>query len=157
MNAERTMGAKTSVDIDRTFAATKDRLWRMFTNPDDIAVWACGDWYDHITIDVDLRVGGVIHHRVTSRSDGSPWTFHGAYHEMIEGERLAYSFDWKTDWRDDFAPSLVAIDFSESGEGRASIHVTHSKMPPEAEESTRAHWGNFLDVLEAALSRAPAS
>ena len=151
MNAKHAPGATSSVNIDRTFATSKGRLWQMFTNPEDIAVWACGDWYDHITIDVDLRVGGVIHHRVTSRADGSPWTFHGAYHDVIADERLSYSFDWKTDWRDDFTPSMVTIDFSETADGRAAIRVAHAGMPPEGADSTRAHWGNFLDALEAAL------
>ena len=56
----------------------------MFTDPDEISQWGTGDWYDHIDLDIDFRVGGVIHHRVTSKSDGAPWTFHGVYEDIAD-------------------------------------------------------------------------
>jgi uncharacterized protein YndB with AHSA1/START domain len=137
----------TTVTIDRSFDTTVPRLWRMFTDPDEVAVWGCGDWYDHIAIDLDLRVGGVLHHRVSGRDDGTPWTFRGVYLEIEPDRRLVYTFDWKTDWRQDPAPSTVTIRFDEGGDGRALLHLEHAEMPRAGEESTRRHWAAFLDKL----------
>jgi uncharacterized protein YndB with AHSA1/START domain len=136
------------VDIDRIFDATLERIWHMFTEPDEIAVCGCGDWYDHVHIDLDLRIGGIIHHRVTGKADGSAWTFHGVYHEVDEGNRLAYTFDWKADWREDPTPSMVTITFSPLADGRTAIHLEHAGMPAPGAESTRTHWNGFLDKLE---------
>ena len=136
-----------TVEIDRTFDATLDRIWQMFTDQEELAVWGLGEWYGHIAIDIDVRVGGVIHHRVTSKDDGSVWTFHGAYHEVVEKARLVYSFDWKTDWREPFDASMVAIDFSATADGRAAIHIEHSGVARPAAESTDTHWNAFLDTL----------
>ena len=52
---------------------TIDRIWQMFTDPEEIKVWGCGAWYEHVEIDFDLRLRGVLHHRVTAKNDGSPW------------------------------------------------------------------------------------
>ncbi len=141
-----------SVEIDRVFDATVERIWKMFTDPDELAVWGAGDWYEHIILDLDLRPGGVIHHRVKQLSDDSLWTFHGVYEEVEENTRLAYTFDWKTDWREAHTPSLVAIDFSPTDDGKAAVHVTHSDVPPgPAADSTKEHWKAFLDKLEEML------
>ncbi len=96
-------------------------------------------------------MGGVIHHRVINRRDGSPWTFHGVYYEVVEQERLVYSFDWKTDWREEPSPSMVSIDFSPSADGKTLVRVRHSGVAAPGAESTDAHWNNFLDKLESVL------
>ena len=136
-----------TVRIDRVFDATIERLWELFTDPSEIAVWGCGDWYHHEDIDLDLRVGGVIHHRVTTIDDGTAWTFHGAYHEIDGPRRLVYSFDWKTDWREPFSPSMVSIDFATSEEGGAAIHLQHTGLSTDSFVTAEAHWNSFLDVL----------
>jgi len=137
------------VEIDRVFDATVERIWQMFTDPDELAVWGAGDWYQHVDIDLDLRPGGVLHHRVIQLSDNSPWTFHGVYQEVEDHVRLSYTFDWKSDWRDAPTPSLVVIDFSPTDDGNTAIHVTHGNVPVgPAADSTKAHWNSFLDKLE---------
>ena len=140
-----------TVEIDRVFDATVERIWQMFTDPEEIRVWGCGDWYDHVEIDFDLRVGGVLHHRVTGKSDGSPWTYHGVYLEIDEDKRLVYTFDWKSDWREPHTPSTVTIEFSPTNDGTASIHLEHSDVARPGEESTSQHWNAFLEVLESLL------
>lgn len=137
-----------TVEINRVFDATIDRIWEMFTDPEELVRWSGGDWYDQVAIDVDLRVGGVIHHRVIRRDSGNPWTFHGVYYEIDERKRLVYSFDWKTDWRDAPAPSMVAIDFSPAGEDKTAVHLEHSGVAHQAAEATDEHWNHFLDTLE---------
>jgi uncharacterized protein YndB with AHSA1/START domain len=136
-----------TVEIDRIFDATLERIWHMFTDPDEVSIWGCGDWYNHVDIDLELRVGGVIHHRVTSKGDDEPWTFHGVYQEVEPQQRLVYTFDWKTDWREPPSPSTVAIDFASTDDGKASIHLAHSGVSADGSGSTDTHWNAFLDTL----------
>lgn len=147
MTATTTPTDTMMVEVDRIFDATVERLWQLFTDPDEIAVWGCGDWYQHVDIDVDLRVGGVLHHRVTSKDDGSSWTFHGVYHAVDDGTRLEYSFDWKTDWRDPHSPSMVTLEFSTTDDGRAALHLEHSGLAADGTATAEAHWNSFLDTM----------
>lgn len=147
MSTEPATAETVTVAIDRVFDTTIERLWQMFTDPDEIVRWEGADWYDPIAIDVDLRVGGVIHRRVGSREDGTDWTFHGVYYEIEEPTRLVYSFDWKIDWRDPPAPSMVTIELSSAGPHKVEVHVEHGDVRREGAESARAHWKAFLDAL----------
>ena len=140
-----------TIEIDRVFDATLERIWQMFTDPDEISRWGCGDWYNHIDIDLDLRVGGIIHHRVTSKSDGIPWTFHGVYQEIEPRQRVSYTFDWKTDWREPPSPTTVSIDFAATDDGKASIHLEHAGLSGDGSETADAHWNAFLDTLAGML------
>ena len=141
-----------SVEIDRVFDATVERIWQMFTDPDELAAWGVGDWYEHLALDIDVRPGGVIHHRVRQLKDDSLWTFHGVYQAVEEKERLSYTFDWKTDWRQPHTPSLVDIVFSPTSDGKAKISMTHSDIPRgTAADSTKEHWNAFMDKMEELL------
>jgi uncharacterized protein YndB with AHSA1/START domain len=140
-------------EIRKELPAALETVWHWFTDADRLAVWGCGRRYNHVTIDTDLRPGGVIHHRVTEKGDGTPWVFHGVYHEIDPLDKLSYTFDWKTDWREPPTPSLVEIEFTESG-GGTEVTVTHSQVPSEAVESTRSHWDEFLDLLAELLQDA---
>ncbi|MFQ5968808.1 MAG: SRPBCC domain-containing protein [Acidimicrobiia bacterium] len=135
-----------TAEIRKELPASVETVWHWFTDPDRLATWGVGRRYNHVTIDTDLRPGGVIHHRVTGKDDGTPWVFHGVYHEIDQPNRLSYTFDWKNDWREPPTPSLVDIEFTASGDG-TEITLTHSQLPTEAVESTESHWNEFLDLL----------
>ncbi|MFQ5518347.1 MAG: SRPBCC domain-containing protein [Acidimicrobiia bacterium] len=135
-----------SVTLERTFDAAPGELWRYLTAPELLEKWSCGRTYRHITMDLDLRLGGVIHHRVESLSDGSPWTFHGVYEEIDPGHKLGYTFDWKADWRQPPSPSKVTIEIFADGDG-SRLSLEHSGVPEPAQGSTVSHWSEFLEVL----------
>ena len=134
------------VEIKRTFKAPLDTVYRAFTEVGAVSQWGCGTRYENINLDMDVRPGGVIHHRVTAKEDGSPWTFFGVYREVEPNTKLVYTFDWKTDWREDPTPSTVEINFIDQGE-QTEIQLSHSGVPGPGISSTEAHWSDFLGVL----------
>ncbi|MDX1534496.1 MAG: SRPBCC family protein [Thermoplasmata archaeon] len=142
-----------TTEIRKDLPASVERTWRWFTEGDRVASWGCGHRYTHVAIDLDVREGGVYHHRVKGKEDGTPWTFHGVYQEVTGPHRLVYTFDWKSDWRDPPTPSLVEIDFAPSGEG-TRVTVTHSQLPTMAVQSTDEHWNEFLGLLAELLQEA---
>ena len=56
MNVEVIDG--TRVVITREFAATPERLYRAFTDPDDAAAWMWGRNAGNPTAEMDVRIGG---------------------------------------------------------------------------------------------------
>ncbi len=137
---------------ERRFKAPLERVYRAFTDSDAYARWGCGVSYENLSIDLDPRPGGVLHHRVRHKKSGSEWTFFGVYQEVEPGQKLSYSFDWKTDWRELPTPSAVEIRFFDHGD-ETEVHIHHARLGPEELEPTNAHWVEFLDVLAGMLER----
>ena len=140
------------VEITRIFKAPLDTVYRAFTQVEAVSQWGCGHTYENINLDMDVRPGGVIHHRVKAKEDGSRWTFFGVYQEVQANEKLVYTFDWKTDWREGPTPSLVEIEFFDQGDV-TEIQLSHSGVPGPGIPSTESHWAEFLGVLEDLLNQ----
>lgn len=138
------------VEIVRTFNAPLERVYRAFTEVEAVSLWGCGRRYENINLDMDVRPGGVIHHRVVAKEDRSQWTFFGVYQDVESNKKLAYSFDWKTDWREAHTPSLVEIEFIDQGD-QTEIQLLHSRVPGPGIPSTKSHWTEFLEVLDELL------
>ncbi len=139
------------VEIKRTFNAPLETVYKAFTEVEAVSQWGCGHTYENINLDMDLRPGGVIHHRVKAKEDGSRWTFFGVYQEVETNGKLVYTFDWKTDWRASPAPSLVEIEFQGQGD-RTEIQLSHSGVPGPGIPQTEKHWNEFLGVLDDLLN-----
>ena len=137
-------------EMTRSFSAPVDVVYRAFTEPKALAQWGVGNTYDNLALDLDVRPGGVLFHRVRTKESENEWTFFGVYQEVEENKKLAYTFDWKTDWREPPTPSLVELTFHDQGD-TTELEVAHSKLPQPAMESTETHWAEFLDLLEAKL------
>lgn len=136
----------------RSFNAPIERVYRAFTESERLAKWGCGVSYQNLALDLDVRPGGVYHHRVKSKRDGSHWTFFGVYQQVEPKRKLSYTFDWKTDWREAPTPSLVELTFHARGD-RTELEMRHSRMPEAALESTETHWNEFIEVLEELLDQ----
>jgi uncharacterized protein YndB with AHSA1/START domain len=144
-------GLKTEVlEMKRTFNAPLERVYRAFTEAEAVSQWGCGRRYENVNLDMDVRPGGVIHHRVIAKDDRRLWTFFGVYQEVEPKVKLAYTFDWKTDWREAPSPSSVEISFSDLGD-TTEIQMIHSGMPAPGIASTKSHWNEFMEVLEELL------
>jgi uncharacterized protein YndB with AHSA1/START domain len=136
-----------AVEIKRIFDAPLKTVYKAFTEVEAVSQWGCGKTYKNISLDMDVRPGGVIHHRVKAKDDGSQWTFFGVYQEVETNKKLVYTFDWKTDWRESPTPSLVDIEFQSLGD-TTEIQLLHSGVPGPGIPSTQKHWDEFLGVLE---------
>lgn len=147
---EKIEAAEAVFEQTRSFNAPVERVYRAFTEAERLVKWGCGTSYDNIILDVDARPGGVMYHRVTSKRDGSQWTFFGVYQQVERNRKLSYSFDWKMDWREPATPSLVELTFHDRGD-HTELELRHSRMPEPALESTEQHWNEFIGVLDEQL------
>jgi uncharacterized protein YndB with AHSA1/START domain len=134
----------------RSFSAPVDVVYRAFTEAEALGKWGVGKIYDNLALGLDVRPGGVLYQRVRAKESSSEWTFFGVYEEVEPNKKLAYTFDWKTDWREAPTPSLVELTFHDRGD-ITELELTHSKLPEPAMAITETHWAEFLDLLEEML------
>ena len=84
-----------TVRLHRVFAASPEKIYRAFLEPDALAQWLPPDGFVCTVHDLDARVGG--RHRASFRNftTGGSHSFGGEYVEMVPNERLTYtdSFD----------------------------------------------------------------
>ena len=89
--------ALTSYTIDRTFYVAPERLFRAFTDPDDLKAWVWGAEAPGVTAEVDLRVGGLFHMAMRMKAPEGGETvagFRGVYVEIDAPRRLVHTVHW---------------------------------------------------------------
>jgi uncharacterized protein YndB with AHSA1/START domain len=104
---------------ERVFDASRERVWRAFTDASLIAQW-WGRRSTTTTVEQqDLTPGGAWRF-VEHNQDGSQLGFGGIYREIVAPERLVYTFEW------DRMPGHMLVDtanFDDLGERtRVTVH-----------------------------------
>jgi uncharacterized protein YndB with AHSA1/START domain len=132
------------VEIDYTFDAPVEQVYGAFVQPKAYARWMCGRSYENIAVDLDVREGGVIHHRI--RSEEGESTFFGVYQEIKPNQKLSYTFDWRSDWREEGTPSMVEVSFHSKGD-KTELEIRHSLKDERSSKQAKTHWTEFMEVL----------
>jgi len=107
------------IRIERIFNAPRDRVWKAFTDPQQVAQW----WGRGNTVDVqrlEVERGG--HWRFVEHGPEGPQGFEGRFREVKAPERLVQTFEW------DGMPGRVAVNtltLQDLGDGRTLV-VTES-------------------------------
>ncbi len=73
------------------------------------------------------------------------------YLEVKSERRLKYTFDWKTDWREDPPPSTVELTFHDR-EGTTDLELVHTQLDEASVPNADKHWNEFLDLLDELLA-----
>ncbi|GLK64641.1 MULTISPECIES: SRPBCC family protein [Paracoccus] len=80
-----------TIRLHRVIAASPDKIYRAFTEPDAIASWLPPYGFLCTVHELDARVDG--RHRMSFRNftTGQSHSFGGTYLELVPGERLVYT------------------------------------------------------------------
>jgi uncharacterized protein YndB with AHSA1/START domain len=136
--------------LSRSFAAPRDRVFRAFTSPAQLAKWWGPKGFTVPACTLDVRVGGAW--RTVMRSpEGKDHIVSGVYREIVPPERLVFTWAWEEDGARGHE-TVVTIELSETP-GGTRLELTHE--PFETEDSRNAHrdgWSSCLDCLEQALA-----
>lgn len=85
---------KPEIVITRTFAASRDLVFRAYTDPDLIARW-WGPKRFTIAVDkLDARPGGLWRF-INRDAEGNEYAFHGVYHDVSAPERIVGTFEFE--------------------------------------------------------------
>jgi uncharacterized protein YndB with AHSA1/START domain len=117
------MDTRTSIDADerepelvitRVFDAPRDVVFQAWTEPGRVARWWGPQGFVTTYCDMDIRPGGAF--RVCMRSpEGAEHWKQGVYREVVEPERLVFTFAWEDADGNPTHQTLVTVSFAEEG------------------------------------------
>lgn len=141
-------GASPKLTIVRTFPFPPARVWQGWTDPALVRRWFGSDPQGTVLgAGLDVRVGGGF--EVTFRnSDGTEFTCFGSYSAVVEGQRLAFTWQWKN------TPGVIeSVDIQLRAEGEGTLMVfEHADIDPDTSHGYQAGWNNTFDKLNRCLS-----
>jgi len=152
------VAAKPHLDLSirRTFNATPERLFRAWTQAEELLKWFGPEGVVTEAAEVDLRVGGA--YRVTMRmSSGSVVEHYGVYREILPNQKLV--FTWMLDGQhrqgsdEENCETIVTVYFNES-DGATELVVIHDFLPSQnARDNHEFGWNGCLASLEQLLAQ----
>jgi uncharacterized protein YndB with AHSA1/START domain len=137
----------------RVFAASRERVWREWTEPERFADWFGGEecevplW----TVSMNVRPGGTW--QVTMFCGPTRREIHwaGEYQEVAAPDRLVFTI---TDQPDSDGYELVTVVLIDLGEGRTAMHFQQrGHQRPEDYDRARQGWGAFFARIDERLTR----
>jgi uncharacterized protein YndB with AHSA1/START domain len=107
--------------ITRSFDATRELVFKAFTDPDAVRQWWGLDSTETIVDTLEARPGG--RWRFVERdADGNEWGFHGVYHDLVAPERIVYTFEFEG------MPGHVLLETVTLTERDGRTHMTDSSV-----------------------------
>lgn len=102
------------LEMTELFSTTPKRLFKAWTNEKDFAAWYGPEGFEVTHCELDVRVGGNWRTCISS-SDGEEYWMEGKYIEIIEGEKLVFTFNDGSENKNPDLETIVTITFSKSG------------------------------------------
>jgi len=129
--------------LTRVFNAPRERVWRAWTDPEQLRLWWGPRGFTAPSIEMDLRPGG--RYRIAMRPpEGEIFHLNGVFQEIVPPERLVYTFQWeKPGW--DYPETLVTAEFRDLG-GRTELVLIHERFPEE--KMRNDHEGGWTGTLD---------
>jgi uncharacterized protein YndB with AHSA1/START domain len=149
--------------IERVFDAPRERLWKAWTDPEEVKKWWGPKGFTAPSIQTDLRVGGTNLWAMES-PDGQVYWSTGTYREIVPLERIVITDSFADEngnvvpathygMPDDFPLEMeITITFEDAGEGRTKLTIRHAGMPAtEVGQQAEGGWNESLDKLAAVV------
>jgi uncharacterized protein YndB with AHSA1/START domain len=124
-----------AVVFERRLDASRERVWRALTDPDELAGWLA-------PVEIDLRVGGAV---VLKFETGDE---RGTITELREPEVLAYT------WNEGAEDSIVRFELEPDGDG-TRLRLRHAFERERDLSGFGAGWHHHLELLAAQMANRP--
>ena len=124
--AKLTKPTDRTIGVERIFNATRERVWKAFTDPKLLAQW-WGRGNKLVIERYEFVKGG--HYRFVEHSgDHGTHGFEGRYREITPMERISMTFEW--DGMPGY-PAVTTAEFQDLGDGRTKVVSTMQFYTPE--------------------------
>lgn len=153
-------GPQTRLQIRRTFAAPRTKVYQAWTQREHLEKWMCRDHPENSTryLEFDLRPGGSSRMEIRF-PDGQVYILKVSYREVKPPERLVFTWAWERfsasgEKIEEQPETLVTVEFFERGNS-TEVVLTH-EMFRDAEQRERHNkgWNGCFDVLANVLAAA---
>jgi uncharacterized protein YndB with AHSA1/START domain len=143
--------ASREVRIERIFDASREDVFKAWTDPDELSAWFGPEHLDtpRERINVDLRVGGRYELTMVKRDDGGEFPAPYEIIELVEPELLVL----RSDPMPEFGmpePIVTRVEFEDLG-GRTRMRLTDGPYPESAQGAEQG-WSQSFDKLAVHLS-----
>lgn len=144
-------GTETTLQLKRTFSASRERVFKAWTDPEMLKEWFGPEGVKTVSAEVELKIGGKYRFEM-KLPDGKMVYHQGAFREIKFPERLVYT--WILEGQnckggeDEDCETLVTIDFKDLG-GSTELTLTHEFFPSEkSREGHEFGWTGCFNKLE---------
>lgn len=134
-----------SLTMKRRLAASPADVYRAWTDPKLLTRWFGPENVETIEAELDPRVGGV-YRIVMLENNGERHQVQGRYHEVVENERLVFSWSWITTPE---RVSKVTVTLKSDGD-LTLLTLLHEQLFDEKAVAGHTHgWTGSLAKLKA--------
>lgn len=138
--------------LTRIFEAPRERVFRAWTEPDELAAWYGPEHMDapRERIHIDLRIGGRWELTMVSRGGGGEFTISYAIVELVEPELLVLQSDPRPEMGM-HEPTILRVAFHDHG-ARTRMTLSDGPYPPQGRGHAEAGWTAAFDSLATILA-----
>ena len=141
-----------SLQISQTIRADADRLFRAWTDPEELVHWwrMDADGWAFAGATIDLKVGGKYRLGMTS-PEGKTHVAVGEYREVDRPNRLAFTWDWENP-SERVGETLVTVEFNDAGNDMTEVVLTHERFSDAARAASHEQgWTQLLRLLDRSM------
>ncbi|QZZ19637.1 SRPBCC domain-containing protein [Leptothermofonsia sichuanensis E412] len=137
--------------ITRLFDAPRSLVFKVWTQPEHFSRWLGPKDFTTIGCQMNVQVGGM--YRACIRSpEGTDYWMQGIYREIIEPERLVFTFAWEDENSQPKHETLVAVTFEEQGNKTLMTFQQAIFESIESRDSHNTGWSECFDRLATYLT-----
>ncbi len=138
--------------ITRVFDAPRHLVFKAWTEPEHIARWRGPKGYTTTVISMELRPSGAYRYRMRSPEGTDHW-LRGVYREIVEPERLVFTYAWEDEHGRPGHETLVTVTF-EDLHGKTRLTLRHALFESvTARDAHHSGWSSSLERLAEYLAK----
>ncbi|HEY5858271.1 MAG TPA: SRPBCC domain-containing protein [Aldersonia sp.] len=135
--------------IIREFDAPRELVFRAWTDPDQLAKWSAPEGMSapRASITGDVRPGGAYSSTMVRDETGENFAVSGRYLEVVEPERLVFTWGDPTGDGTPERESVITVTFAErAGKTTMTFHL-QAPGPLSPEDGARSGWSQSFGKL----------
>jgi uncharacterized protein YndB with AHSA1/START domain len=135
--------------ITRIFEAPRERVFKAWTDPDEVAAWYGPEHMEapRERIHIDLRVGGRWELTMVQRGGGGEFSIGYDILELVEPELIVLRSDPMPQMGMN-EPTFTRVEFHDHGE-KTRMTLSDGPYPPEGRGRAEAGWSTAFEKLAA--------
>lgn len=149
-----------TLQVRRTFAAPRERVFQTWIEKQELEQWMCRDESTHDVryTELDVRPGGRYAMRITTPK-GELYILGGVFREVKPPERLVFTWAWTktpvvSGEQSESGETLLTVEFFERGSS-TEVVLTHQLSPVAGpREAYDKGWNGCFDMLAKMLQTA---
>jgi len=157
MTLAEDLDTRPTLQMRRTFDAPRTLVWRAWSRPEIMVMWIGPVEWPAFRVTNDFRVGGAWRIGLKSPETGEELWQGGVYRQIVEPERLVFTFKWD-EGHEDGPPidTLITVELTETDDGCTVMDFTHAGLTSERSLAGHSYgWASTADRLEAWLAANP--